>query len=323
MRNVLAALVMTVGLSAPTMAQESEPLPVSVRPLPPPTAEELACAEDGGIVVNDFSQLAQLPLGQCVTVSGLHDGFTLAADLPSLYARDTADDPERGGLRIGLMGVPLQYQDSGVRVTALLLDCADRRPVEGDVPDYCWTRRGRYLAAVRWRLDSQQPFQRLSLANRPATLGNLALMAEGDASTRLRAAAAPLWSAIAANDAPRLMAMLESSDHIGAAVLVSSAQPASERWVMGQPQTIVLGWLMPDNATAAQREELAARADIEGVVCAADAATAAASAWPIDTRDTAVHRERSYVCAHIWLPANGPANITMRSAEMILPEPGR
>jgi hypothetical protein len=321
MRWAVAAAALSLAHVA--TAQQAEPLPVRASPVTPPTSEELACSRSGGTAVTNFADMVRMPLGQCVNVSGWHDQFSLAADLASLYAPVNANDAGRGGQRIGLTGVPARYNDAGVQVTAILRDCADPRPARGDMPDYCWFGSGRYLAAVRWHMDSQPTFQRLALADRPADLGNLARMTDRDAVERLTAAAAPVWAAIAANDEAQLAELLGMDDRIGVGVILHVGQTSVQRWTAGQPQVVVLGWRLPADATAEQQANFAASSLIEGVVCAADDATARANGWPIDTRDTAVHRERPYICATIALYPDATPQVTMRAAEMILPEPAR
>lgn len=288
----------------------------------PPVDARTECTAEAAqpASVSELSLAGAAAEGRCVAVTGWYDGRVLYPDISALYRERTLRDDRD---RVVVAGVPNALHDRAVALRAMMVPCPPGGGGDWEVRLVCAAGAERFLWVAEATQVHGTPFVRPTLATRTADIGNLAPLAGGDEGAALRTAAAPLFAAMAARDEVALTRLLAHSQMpVPARFVIQAAEATTARWPQTGPELFVLGWRMPADATSEQEAALRARQDTEGVVCAADAAFAAARAWPVSSRDLSVHPDRPYVCALVWLRGEGqPARYDVRIARNIIPEP--
>lgn len=325
-------LLMVVAIT-PAVSTAHESTAQLNRPRASLTAEELSCTRDGGTVmaVTALAALGEQATGRCVQLSGWYDGSFVHGSIDAVYRQqDEGLTATRDSFAVQPDGSMLV--ESGVAITGIVRDCRSR-PVsdDGGQPLILACLAGAnpvYVQVLRWLMPDGLPFHRRTVANAPREAVKLAPMAPGPDRDRIAEVGQRALDAMTRGDVQAVAALMDERDGrsrgaLDASGLVHQAQRAMDHWAGSDPAIEILGWRAPDDATGDQRAawQHQVEAETEGVFCAASADFARRMAWPIATRDLAIHHDRPYVCFRVRVPTSGSAVIELSTAAGILPEP--
>ncbi|MDZ3832547.1 MAG: hypothetical protein U0S50_12150 [Sphingopyxis sp.] len=320
---------LSVSMAAPALAMEKN------------EEKERACvpAESVETTIPEVIGLGDAAIGKCVTVDGWAIGIFVHAGNEARYRQQSIyNDFSSTGAILGLYGRDLNLDPAIIRATGRIDSCEaiyDRVVAAGGVPflgGFCHYYKGYVLKA-----ETVAEIGKLDLVRIPARLarpdlGNLSAIQRGGARDRLAAAFAPLLVALRHRDEVALRDFLGQVDGVAlpedqltkrVAALTEGDTLSAALPKTGDVAVEYFGWREPAWADADSRAGNAE--DIEqtvtGLACAGPSLTAERKLWPISSGDGGYAAGRPYVCARIFIGADGVAHYEIFPENRTIREP--